>query len=306
MLKYRWTSLAWSIAYLLLLLSLSTPFILITTFFIMIPAAVLFTTLNTKQFIFTILPVWIILGLINPLYIVIAAYLIVPALVMGRWYKRKAPALSTLLAGAIALLAEFLLLLLLGKTLFQFDLYSYVYDVLNEMRTMALSPVQEFGMGSLLGDGAGDLSENSRAFIQVIPLALIMASSMIAIVTHSIVRPILNSMGYAVPKLKPARDWRIPKSFIWYYLIAAVIQLFFYNAESNFLLMITNNLVPLLRICFIVQTIGFFFFVAHERNWNRIFPVALSVLAILLPPIWIIGIIDLVAPVREMVSKSKR
>ncbi|AIQ66182.1 membrane protein [Paenibacillus stellifer] len=303
--KYRWTSLAWSVAYLLLLLSLSTPFIIITTLFLMVPAVVLFATLNVRQFILTILPVWLILGIINPIYIVIAAYLIIPALVMGRWYKRKAPALSTMLAGAITLMGEFLLLLLLGKTLFQFDLYSYVYDVLNEMRTMALSPIQEFGMGGILGDSS-DISNNSRAFIQVIPLALIMGSALITVVTHSIVRPILASMGYALPKLKPAREWRIPKSFIWYYLIATVLQLFFYNSSNNFVLMITDNLVPLLRICFILQTIGFFFFVAHERNWNKIFPVALSVIAILLPPIWIIGIIDLVAPVREMVSKSKR
>lgn len=151
MLKYRWTSAAWSVVYLLLLLSLSTPFLIITTLFMIIPAVLLFTTLNTRQFILSIVPVWLILGLISPLYILIAAYLLVPALVMGRWYKKKAPASSVIVAGTITLLGEFLLLLLLGKTLFQFDLYNYVYDVLNEMRTMALSPMQEFGMGNLLG-----------------------------------------------------------------------------------------------------------------------------------------------------------
>lgn len=306
MLKYRWTSVAWSIAYLLLLLSLSTPFLIITTLFMIIPAALLFTTLNTRQFILTIVPVWLVLGLISPIYILIAAYLVVPALVMGRRYKKKATASSTILAGTITLLGEFLLLLLLGKTLFQFDLYSYVYDVLNEMRTMALSPMQEFGMGSFLGGSSEDLSNNSRAFIQVIPMALIMSSFVITVITHSIVRPILNSMGYAVPKLKPARDWRIPKSFIWYYLIATVIQLLFLKSDNSFMVMITANLVPLLRVCFIIQTIGFFFFIAHERNWNRIIPVILAVMAIMLPPLWIVGIIDLVVPLREMLAKSKR
>ncbi|MDT3425251.1 uncharacterized protein YybS (DUF2232 family) [Paenibacillus forsythiae] len=304
--KYRWTSVAWSIAYLLLLLSLSTPFLIITTLFIIIPVALLFTTLNTRQFILTIVPVWLVLGLISPVYILIAAYLIVPALVMGRRYKKKATASSTILAGTITLLGEFLLLLLLGKTLFQFDLYNYVYDVLNEMRTMALSPMQEFGMGNFLGGSSEDISNNSRAFIQVIPMALIMSSFVITVITHSIVRPILNSMGYAVPKLKPARDWRIPKSFIWYYLIATVIQLLFFKSDNSFMTMITANLVPLLRVCFIIQTIGFFFFIAHERNWNKTIPVILAIMAIMLPPLWIIGIIDLVVPLREMVAKSKR
>ncbi|MHA6531593.1 DUF2232 domain-containing protein [Paenibacillus sp. BAC0078] len=304
--KFRWTSVAWSIAYLLLLLSLSTPLLIITTLFMIIPAVVLFTTLSTKQFIFHILPVLLIVGLITPVYVLIAVYFLIPALVMGRWYKKRASAMSTLVAGTVAILGEFLLLLLIGTAVFGFDLSTYVNDVLQ----MVNSPLAELGAGNpLLTDlrfTREDVNAISHMTVQIIPMALIMSSFMISVITHSIVRPILNSMEYAVPKLKPARDWRLPRSFIWYYLLGVVLSLLFGGGNSGFMPMISDNLLPLLRIAFVIQSIGFLFFLVHERKWSKVVALLLAVPVILLPGLWIIGIVDLAFPLRELVTKSKR
>lgn len=45
---------------------------------------------------------------------------------------------------------------------------------------------------------------------------------------------------------------------------------------------------------------------AHERKWNKMSAVLLAIPVILLPPLRIIGIIDLAFPLREYVTKSKR
>ncbi|WP_340005892.1 DUF2232 domain-containing protein [Paenibacillus sp. FSL K6-0276] len=304
--KFRWSSVAWSVAYLLLLLSLTTPMLIITTLFMIVPAVVLFTTLNTKQFVLHVLPVLLIVGLITPIYVLIAVYFLIPALVMGRWYKRHASAMSTVIAGTVTILAEFLLLLLLGTALFNFDLSNYVNDVLQ----MVNSPLSDLGTTNPLFTDLGftteDVNKLSHMTVQMIPMTLIVSSFMIAVITHSIVRPILNSMNYAVPKMKPAREWRLSRSFIWYYLIGVVLQLFFSGSENNYILMISANLLPLLRIGFMIQAIGFFFFLAHERKWNKMAAILLAIPVILLPPLRIIGIIDLAFPLREYVTKSKR
>ncbi|MNW69460.1 hypothetical protein D3C74_484690 [compost metagenome] len=72
------------------------------------------------------------------------------------------------------------------------------------------------------------------------------------------------------------------------------------------MLMISANLLPLLQIVFKIQTIGFVFFLAHERKWSKIVAILLSLLVIWLPGLWIIGIIDIAFPLRELVKKSKR
>lgn len=298
--------MAWSIAYLLLLLSLSTPLLIITTLFLIIPAVVLFTTLSTKQFIVHLVPVLLIVGLINPVYVLLAVYFLIPALVMGRWYKKRASAMSTILAGTITILGEFLLLLVIGTALFNFDLSTYV----NDMMQMVTSPLSDLGTGnplmtelSLTSD---DVDTISYWTIQVIPMTLILSSFMMAVITHSIVRPILNSMNYAVPKLKPAREWRLSRSFIWYYLLGIVINMLFGTSDSSFMLMISANLLPLLQIVFKIQAIGFLFFVVSERKWNKIVAILLALPVIWLPGLWIIGIIDIAFPLRELVKKSKR
>jgi uncharacterized protein YybS (DUF2232 family) len=297
---------AWSIVYLLLLLSLSTPLLIITTLFLIIPAVVLFTTLSTKQFIVHLLPVLLIVGLITPVYVVLALYFLIPAIVMGRWYKKRASALSTILAGTVTILGEFLLLLVIGTALFNFDLSSYV----NDMMQMVTSPLSDLGTGNPLMTEFNLTSEDvntiSHMTIQVIPMTLILSSFMMAVITHSIVRPILNSMEYAVPKLKPAREWRLSRSFIWYYLLGVVINLLFGNSDNSFMLMISANLLPLLQIVFKIQAIGFLFFVVYERKWNKIVAILLALPVIWLPGLWIIGIIDMAFPLRELVKKSKR
>ncbi len=298
--------MAWSIVYLLLLLSLSTPLLIITTLFLIIPAVVLFTTLSTKQFIVHLLPVLLIVGLITPVYVVLALYFLIPAIVMGRWYKKRASALSTILAGTVTILGEFLLLLVIGTALFNFDLSSYV----NDMMQMVTSPLSDLGTGNPLMTEFNLTSEDvntiSHMTIQVIPMTLILSSFMMAVITHSIVRPILNSMEYAVPKLKPAREWRLSRSFIWYYLLGVVINLLFGNSDNSFMLMISANLLPLLQIVFKIQTIGFLFFVVYERKWSKIVAILLALPVIWLPGLWIIGIIDMAFPLRELVKKSKR
>lgn len=304
--KFRWTSVAWSIAYLLLLLSLSTPLLLITTLFMIIPAVVLFTTLNTRQFILHVVPVLLIVGLITPVYILIAVFFLIPSLVMGRWYKKRASAMSTITAGLVAVLGEFLLILLVSSTVFHFDLYTYVHDVLQTYTDWLTTMGANNPLLTDISISADQVREMSWLTIQVIPMTLILSAFIMSVITHSIVRPILNSMEYAVPRLKPAREWRLARSFIWYYLLGVVLSLLFGGASSGFMLMISANLLPLLQIAFKIQTIGFLFFLVHERKWTKVVALLLAIPVIVLPGFWVIGVVDLAFPLRELVKKSKR
>ncbi|KAI7282679.1 hypothetical protein KC345_g3403 [Hortaea werneckii] len=271
-----------------------------------IPAVVLFTTLSTKQFILHLVPILLIVGLITPFYILIAVYFLIPALVMGRWYKKRASAMSTLVAGMVTILGEFLLILLVSTTLFQFDLYNYVYDVLQTYTDWLASMGASNPLLSEITITSDQIGKMSQLTIQVIPMTLILSSFMMAVITHSIVRPILNSMEYAVPRMKPAREWRLSRAFIWYYLLGVVLSLLFGGADSGFMLMISANLLPLLQIAFKIQTIGFLFFLVYERKWSKIVALLLAIPVIALPGFWIIGVVDLAFPLRELMKKSKR
>jgi uncharacterized protein YybS (DUF2232 family) len=278
---------------------------MITGFLLIVPGIVLFNILSTKGFLIHIIPVWLIAFLIHPIYLMLAVYFIIPAILMGRCYKKRASAIRTLVVGTATILTEMLLLLFIGTLLFQFDLSGYVQDIVN----LTMKPLQEMVDESSLSTSmmwtTKDMELLMDMTVQRIPFALILSSFIMAVIAHVIARPTLASMGYTTMKLKPAREWRLPKSLVWYYLLGVVIEMIALNSDSGYLTMISANLIPILNIFFGVQAAGFFFFLAHHRKWHTIVPFLIAIPMLIFPPMAIIGIIDIAFPLRQLMTKPK-
>lgn len=305
--KLRWTSVAWSVVYLLLLLSLATPLTVVTAFFLIVPGVLLYTTLSPKAFVLHIAPVWIISALIfGPMIWLQAAYFLIPGIVMGHLYKKRASAIRTILTGAGTVMALFLMVLLVSTVFFQFNLAAAIEDMLNT----AMAPLQNVA-DSPLSSGvvwSPELSQQvSSLTVRLIPFTMIVCALVITAIAHAIARPTLGSMGHIVPKLPPVRDWRLPRSLIWYYLIGLLIQLF--GGESvhqGFMGTILLNMMPLLQFLFMIQSASLFFFAAYHRKWNPTIPVLLVVAMLFIPPLRIVGILDIAFPLREMLTRPRR
>jgi len=305
-LKLRWTTAAWSIIYLLLLLSLQTPFSIVTAFLLVLPVAILFTALNTQSFILHIAPVWLIALLIHPIFLLFAVYFAIPGVVMGYLYRKRKAAMQVLKFGVATMLVELLLLLMISTAFFQMDLSAYVDEIVK----MTTAPLTEIGVegnfgGQLVGPEIDTQLIKDRT-LQLVPFAMFISSFLMTVITHSLARPTLNSMGLSVPKLKPAREWMLPRSLIWYYLIIFFINIATVNSDNAFMKTIVANATPLLQICFMIQALGFFYYLAHIRKWHPILPLLTAIPIVLFPPAIIIGILDLAFPLRQAFSKNKR
>lgn len=304
--KQRWVTVVWSVIYLLLLLSLLTPFSIVTALLVIVPVAILFTALNTKSFILHLAPVWLAVALISPIYLILAAYFIIPGIVMGYWYRKRAPAMRVLKYGIASILIEMLLLLVVGTAFFQIDLSEYVDQIVQ----MTTSPLEQMGVDSGMTGQFVPTQEHIDTFkertMMMVPFAMIISSILMTAVTHALTRPILSSMGYSVPALKKAREWMLPRSLIWYYLIVWIIGMFSRGTDSGTLKMIVVNAMPLLQFCFMIQALGFFFFLTHEKKWHPIVPYLVAVPILFFPPMLIIGLLDLAFPLRQSISKKNR
>ncbi|MCL9663325.1 DUF2232 domain-containing protein [Paenibacillus hunanensis] len=277
--------------------------------FLIVPIVVLYSTLTLRQFIMHMIPVWLIAlifagqaGLFLP---ILGLFFMIPGIVMGRMYKKFTPALRIIFAGGLTALVELLVLLLIATAVFHFSLGQYVRDVIE----IAITPLRA------MADVNTDLSDVltpeyiiglSNYTLTLIPSGLIIASFTMAIITHAISRPLLESMGYSVPRLKPARDWRLPRSLIWYYLIAVFLEIIARANITGVLAAIVLNFMPLVHLAFTIQTIGFVFFWASHRKWGSFLPFVLSIVVVLIPPLRIIGILDLAFPLREYITRPKR
>lgn len=296
--KFHWSSVAWSIAALLLILLLFTPFQILTICFTAVPIVILYTTLNKISFAVHMLLIWLaaflLLGTYGSVAILFSIYFMIPAIVIGRLYKKKSHAMTVLFGGLVTVLVESLIMLFILTLVMKFDFYSYLADAVH----MSLDPLQKANLMPV--DWTPKMTDDLIvAMGQMIPFALIFSALVITAITHAVSRPFLKSMKYDVPAFKPLKDWMLPRSLVWYYFIAVILDMIFSRSGSAFLTIILVNLLPLLKIAFMVQTICFFFFVADLNKWPKAVAWVFVIPLLIFPPLRIIGLLDIAFPIRQ-------
>ncbi|UVI30307.1 YybS family protein [Paenibacillus spongiae] len=293
-------SVLWSAAALLLLLMIAVPLLnALAVSVMMIPSVILYSTLSKRSFGLHMLVVFsLAFAVIGPAALIIGLFFLVPAIVMGHMYRKQMPARKVITVTLLVLLAQLLL---------EMVLFNAVLDIslLDEMSSMIREMTDSLHAQGLLP--AGWTAEATDLFIQTlihsIPMALITVSFMYAVITHAVARPILRSSGMPIPGFQKAKDWMLPRIFVIYYLIILIVDLAVSKEGSSFLTVALLNLVPLMRLAFSVQAIGFFFFIADQRQWNKVVPILLSVLVIVFPPLSLIGVLDAGFPIRRAFKK---
>lgn len=304
--KFRLATVAWSVIYLLLLLTLLTPLRIITVFLLIVPGAVLFSSLPFKGFLVHVIPVLFIIALLDVYSLLPAIYFLIPSIMMGRIYKKGGPAFQALMTGMGIILAELLVVLFIATYSFGFDLSQYLRDQAAISASIVQQVLSTNPMFSNMNWTAEDTQKLGTMLIGKIPYVLIVTSFLLAVITHALARPALSSLDVPVRKMKPAREWRLPRALIWYYLLAIVIEWIAGSSDSSWIQMVSISMLPLIHACFIIQTIGFVYFWTHSRKMSPVIALLLSLVVLVFQPLRIIGIIDLAFPLREAITRSKK
>ncbi|MBP1994625.1 DUF2232 domain-containing protein [Paenibacillus eucommiae] len=301
--KQGWQRFLWSAIAGIILLSFMSPFIIFTVSFLMVPVLILYVKSSTKQFVIyyaaSLLVVYALAAWQGAFLIAVSLFFLPPVLVMGNMYKRKAAARSVITAGSITLLAESLLSLMVASML-------------------GFNPIMKFKQ--LMGDSINSMSPALRELlpadqdlylnllIQIIPVYLIAFVLFYSLVTHGVSRWLLGKTGEQIPGLRPMRERMLPKSFVWFYLIAFAADLFIKPGSDSMIAVLLFNMLLILVPLFALQAISFLFFVAHTKNWNRAMPIIGIILLLVVPPFFflysLLGVFDVAFPIRERFKKK--
>ncbi|WP_341280257.1 DUF2232 domain-containing protein [Paenibacillus sp. FSL H8-0537] len=300
-LKTGMKSVLWSAVALLLLLSIAVPVLnILTILCLMVPYVVLYTALPARGFILHMLPVWVVSFLIlGAPALIIGLFFLVPSIVMGHMFKKQLPAHKVLSRTVITLLVLFLM---------EFAAFEVILDLslTSEMGNFVRSVFSDPQLQPLLPAEWSD--EYTEMLIQMmlntIPLAVISVSFFYAVVTQYISRRVLVSSGIEVPRMPLAKDWMLPRVLVIYYVIVYILSLFVSPDSKSFLGVAVLNLLPLLRLAFAIQAVGFFFYLAHERKWNPAIPVLIAIPVLLFSPLSLIGVLDAAFPIRKSFTKK--
>ncbi|WP_223830040.1 DUF2232 domain-containing protein [Paenibacillus arenilitoris] len=291
----------WSCAALLLLLSLVLPLLnVITMLLLMVPYVVLYATLPPKSFVLHLLPVWVIAYFVGgPATLIIGLFFLIPSIVMGYLYAKQAPASKVIRTVGVVFLAQLMLELLV------FEMFLDI-SLIRELSAMVRASIDNMeAQGLLTQEWNAEFTDTViRTMINSIPVTFIMIAFGYTVITQYLVRKALKwSGGPEAPRFARARDWRLPRILVLIYLIAYVIELFSTPTGDSFFAVAVMNLVPLLSFVFAFQAVGFFFFLAHQRGWNKAVPVILAIPVLIFPPLSLIGVLDTAFPIRKSFTK---
>ena len=292
----------WSVAAFLLLLLLAVPVLNVAALLlVMVPYVVLYATLSNRAFILHLLPVWVAAGAMMGLPILIMClFFLVPAVVMGHMYRKQEPAGKVIRTVSVVFLAQLMLELVVFDAILDLSLINAVGDSIRTTfnETVAQNPI-------LAASWNAEMTELLiKTVLNMIPLTFIVLSVAVTVITHYVARRAVRQSGVEVPAFPQAKDWKLPRGLVIYYLIAYIADMMMLNAGDSFLKIALMNLVPLLSYVFAFQAVGFFFFIAHNRGWHRIVPLLIAVPVLLIPPLSLIGVLDTAFPIRKSFTKQ--
>ncbi len=226
----------------------------------------------------------------------------VTGIIMAYFYRQKRQ-LFALIGGTISLLINFVLDYALSIVFLGVDLFS---DVIQQTKssvreTLAAFPSMDEEMKKTMME---QMNEQFDLLMNLLPSMFVIVSFMLAAIIHILNIGIIKRLKLNVGTITPFRDWKFPKSIIWYYLIATLLMLINLPKES-FVNIALYNIVFVLQTVLLIQGFSFIFYFCHVKKLSKAVPVLIVIgtfiLPILLYPVRILGIIDLGFNLREKI-----
>lgn len=299
----------WSVAYIVLLLTIFLPPLsLITAALLMVPVLVMYVKLDIKRFlahyaiclaIVYLITSLLLAGWLGALLVSISLFFLPPVIQMGNLYKKSAAARSVLTVGTVTLLGQLLLTLIVTQMFGLNPAGKLKQFMMDSVKTL---PAE---LQSMMGVDPDTLV---HMMVLMLPLYMIGFSLFYVVVSHVLARKALVRSGESIPAFKPIKDWMLSKSFVWFYLIALIMEMFVSDTKSMSYTVLLN-LLPLLTFLFSVQAISFLFYVAHVKHWNRTLPIVGILLLLFFPPVSflfsLLGVFDVAFPIRDRIMTRK-
>ncbi|MDR7074068.1 YybS family protein [Fictibacillus barbaricus] len=199
-------------------------------------------------------------------------------LIMGELYRRKKSAFAVLLGASLSGIVNMLLTVVIAKVIMGIN---FVSELKKQFQS-AIDTAEKFYKAS--GQNPAQM-EQLKAQAELIPMMLptyiIGGAVVIAFLTHLAAKMLMKRLRYDVPSFPPFREWNLPKSFLWYYIVAIILT-FSTPEKGTALYIVTINLYMLLSFVLIIQGFTLIFYYAWIKKWKRKRIILLVILLFLL------------------------
>ncbi|MBM7606711.1 uncharacterized protein YybS (DUF2232 family) [Metabacillus crassostreae] len=226
-------------------------------------------------------------------------------IIMGVFYKKQQP-VGALIGRSIAYIINLLLGYIGAILFFKIDFIDDTVAMVKQSMAQSKAIFSNFSTDEEITKQYKQLEEGIELIPTLSPTIFVGTAILFAVVTHIIAVPILRRLRVSVPALKPIREWRLPQSIVWYYLIVSIL-LIFNPDKDTFYFMAVLNIYIILQAVILIQGYSFIYYYCYVKGISKAVPIIIVIVSLLMPLllylIRILGIIDISFPLRSKIAK---
>ncbi|WP_413377154.1 YybS family protein [Alkalihalobacillus sp. 1P02AB] len=243
--------------------------------------------------------------LTGPLGLLIALFFGTCGLVIGEIYRRNLGGFSQILGAGLTFTTAMVIAYVVSTAIFGIDPMTAGRDSMYLQIDFVKSTLGSMGNTEAIEQ----MYQMADLLLYLAPLMIVMSGVTIAVITVALSNMVLKRLGFKYKKMPPFREWKFPRSFIWYFLLVMILSLIGFEEGTTMFLAITN-LYFLLGFVMIVQGFSFIFNYFHTVNKSKAWPIVIVVVCFLFSPLMeivkILGIIDLGFDLRTWIKNKKK
>jgi uncharacterized protein YybS (DUF2232 family) len=230
-------------------------------------------------------------------------------IVIGYMLQKGRGRTSILIASSLTFMTGLVITYVVMVAFLKIDIIHEVTVMLNESVENSQDILKTMGRE----DQLKQLQEQNANMLKMLktlaPSILILASILSAFVTQWLCFPIAKRFGVNVQPWGSLRNLSLPKSLLWYYLIALVGNMAIQPEEGTYLYTVLINARYILEMFMVLQGLSFLFYFFHRRSVAKPIRVIVVIFAFMIPIfhyiIMILGITDIGFDFRKRFEKQE-
>jgi uncharacterized protein YybS (DUF2232 family) len=287
----------------LLLISLYIPLIgAISSFLLAVPFLIFTARHGWKQAVLFFIGSLFLTGLFGTIMLLPMTFAFGSSgIVIGQLYKQQKNRYVILLGGTVVFSVNVVLIFVITSVFANINMLNELQIALDQSLNTSQEMLRSLGQ-SPNEQAVKQFEAALRTIPYLLPSILVMSGFVLAFITQWIAAPILRKIRYKVEKFPPLREFRLPKSILWYYLLVMILS-FFKMEQGSFLYIAVLNLATILQLLIVAQGYSLIFYYFHKKSFGKWLSILVVIITLsqpfLLQFIRILGIIDLGFDLRD-------
>ncbi|WP_100332675.1 YybS family protein [Bacillus xiapuensis] len=233
----------------------------------------------------------------------------ITGLVIGTMIQKKQDKFSIFMAGGLIFLLNMVILYVMVIKLAGVNIAKEMDQAFRNSFQESVKMMDSVGQ-PLSDDSIKQMQEGFDFLYALMPSFFVLLAFGAVFLFITVHFPILKKLKINVPHFQPFREWKMPKSILWYYL-ALLLASFAAAPEKGTLWYSAHvNLMFMLQFCLVIHGLSFLFFFAYRKNWPKVLPILFTVFSFLFLPLLylvrLLGIIDLGFNLRQHLQQKSK